>query len=217
MKAAIALILLSLVLVGASATLEPFHLGPDGTYPFLSVAQEDSKAYYAARTQALTPKYRLQDYGITSLTLGLALAFVSWRPLKAPGSRVGFIAIAVVAPLLTTLGFVFDLIQGQARWEFPPWADSLGIPLMGVPGLLLVGLLWAFAHFILLAGVPRRYGIPISISAIRRAHPWLLVVCLLTVLLVTAKGAEGAYWYAFPGAVWLYYYASISAVRQHDA
>ena len=88
---------------------------------------------------------------------------------------------------------------------------------MGVPVLLIAALVWAFAHFILLAGVSRRPGVPISLIAIRRSHPWLLIISVLTALLVLAMGAEGAYWYAIPGAVWLYFYASISAVRRHDA
>jgi len=217
MKVAFALIVLSLALLGFSASLEPFNRSADGSYPFHSVAQGDSQAYYAARTQALTPKYRLQDYGTTMLALGLAVAALSRRPVKAPGSRLGFIGVAVVAPVLTVVGFVFDLVQGQSRGEFPPWADSLGIPLMGVPVMLIPGLVWAFAHFVLLAGVPRRSSVPLSFAAIRHGNPWLLIVSSLTVLLIVGMAIDGAYWYAVPGALWLYFYASIAAVRRHDA
>ena len=198
-------------------SLEPFNRTTDGSYPFHSVAQGDSQAYYAARTRALTPKYRLQDYGATILTFGLVVAMLSWRPIKAPGSRLGFIGVAVAAPTLTVVGFVFDLVQGQSRWEFPPWADSLGIPLMGVPVMLVVGLLWALAHFLFIAGLPRSAGVPLSYAAIRRGNRWLLVVCSLTALLIVGVVVDGAYWYAVPGALWLYFYASISAVRRHDA
>ena len=97
--------------------------------------------------------------------------------------------------------------------EFPPWADSLGIPLMGAPLLLVMGLVWALGHFILLAGVPRSAGVPLSILSIRRGHPWLVTMCALTALLILAMVTEGAYWYAAPGALWLYFYASIAAVR----
>ena len=217
MKTALALIVLSLALLGFSASLEPFTRSPDGSYPFHGVAQGDSQAYYAARTQALTPKYRLQDYGATMLALGLAVAALSCRQVNAPRSRLGFVGVAVVAPLLTAVGFVFDLVQGQSRWEFPPWADSLGIPLMGVPVMLVMGLVWAFAHLLFLAGVPSRAGVALSYAAIRHGSPWLLVVSSLTALLIVAMAIDGAYWYAVPGALWLYFYASISAVRRHDA
>jgi hypothetical protein len=217
MKSALSLIVLSLALLGFSISLEPFTTSPDGTYPFHGVAQGDSQAYHAARGQALTPKYRLQDYGATVLVLGLVVAILRWRPLNAPGSKLGFISLAVIAPTLTAVGFVFDLVQGQSRWEFPPWADSLGIPLMGVPVMLLLGLAWAFAHFIFLAGVPRRAGVPISYIAVRQGNPWLHVICCLTALLILGMIFDGAYWYAVPGMLWLYFYASISAVRRHDA
>lgn len=217
MKTALSLIALSLALLGFSISLEPFTQNPDGSYPFHSVTEGDSQAYYAARDQALTPKYQLQDYGATILVLGLVVAILSWHPAKAPRSTLGFIGLAVIAPILTVAGFVFDLVQGQSRWEFPPWADSLGIPLMGVPVMLLLGLVWAFAHFILLAGVPRRAGVPISYAAVRQGNLWLLVICCLTALLILAMVADGAYWYAVPGMLWLYFYASIAAVRRYDA
>jgi len=151
------------------------------------------------------------------LALGLIVGMLSWRPLKAPGSGFGFFALAIAAPVLTVLGFVFDLFQGYARWEFPPWADSLGIPLMGVPVLLVAGLVWALAHLALLAGVPRRADVLVSFNSVRRGNLWLLIVCGLTTLLVVGMGIDGAYWYAIPGVLWLYFYASISAVRRHDA
>lgn len=217
MKAALSLIVLSLVLLGFSISMDPFTTGIDGTYPFHSVVQGDSQAYFEARTKALTPKYRLQDYGATMLLLGLFVAILSWRPITAPRSKMGFIGMAIVAPTLTAGALVFDLVQGQARWEFPPWADSLGIPFMGVPILMIVGLVWSFAHFILLAGVPRRAQVAISYSAVRQGNAWLLVVSTLTALLIVGMVFEGAYWYAVPGMVWLYFYASIAAVRRHDA
>lgn len=217
MKSALALIALSLLLLGLSMSMEPFTKGEDGSYPFHSVAQGDSQAYHEARRQALTPKYRLQDYGGTIMAFALVVALLSWRPLKAPATRLGFVVIALMAPTLTGVGFVFDLMQGQSRWEFPPWADSLGIPLMGVPVLLFVGVAWALAHFMFLAGVPRRSGVIISYRAVRRGNLWLLVVSVVTALLVIGTSIEGAYWYAVPGLLWLYFYASISAARQDDA
>ena len=216
MKAALSLIVLSLALFGFSMSMEPFITNPDGTYPFHYVPQGDSQAYFAARTEALTPKYKLQDYGATILVLGLVTAMLSWRPITAPASRLGFIGIAIIAPTLTAIGFVFDLVQGHARWEFPHWADSLGIPLVGVPALLILGLVWSFSHFILLAGVPLRAGVPISYIAVRQGNLWLLALCGLTALLIIAMVLDGAYWYTIPSMLWLYFYASISAVRRYD-
>jgi hypothetical protein len=218
MRIALALFVLSLALIGASVELEPFRPTADGVRWMDRVVNEDTQAYYIAREEALTPKFRLQDFGITVLVCAIALAAATrWSP-RAPKSRAGFVSLAVAAPLLTASALVFDLVQGQFRWEFPPWADSLGIPLMGVPVLLVAGLVWAFGHFSLLAGVPLRSEISLSLMAVRRAHIWLRTVCLITTVLILAEGAGGAYWYVLPGAVWLYFYASIAAVRsgRHD-
>lgn len=213
MKISLALFVVSLALIGDSLSMEPFHLAADGSYPMFNVSEGDSQAYFLAREQALTGKFALQDYGVTLVVCSLVLAAFKWRPFKAPHSLRGFLAIAVAAPVLTVGALAFDLIQGQARWEFPSWADSLGIPLMGIPVLLVAGLVWAFSYFILLAGVPRRTDVYLSLMAIRRSHLWLLFVFVLTALLVIGMAAQGAWWYVIPGAIWLYFYASIAAVR----
>lgn len=213
MKAVLALLVLSLALIGISLPMAPFNLAADGSYPMFGVPEGNSEAYSLAREQALTAKFNLQDYGITLLFFALAFAAFNWRAFKAPQSSLGFLGIAIFAPALSVGALIFDLVQGQARREFPPWADSLGIPLMGVPVLLFAGLIWALAHFVLLAGVPRQHGAPISLSAIQRGHGWLVVMCALTALLTFCAGAAGAHWYAIPGALWFYFYASIAAVR----
>lgn len=214
MKAALALLVLSFALIGVSVPMAPFQLESDGSLAMLSVPEGDSEAYFIARDQAVTAKFKLQDYGVTLMACALALAAICWRPFKAPSSRLGFVMLAAAAPFLTVVGYVFDLAQAQARREFPPWGDSLGIPLMGVPVMFVAGLAWAFAHFLLLAGVPQRAGVVLSLSAIRRGHPWLLIVSALTAILIAVMVAGGAYSYAIPGSIWLYYYAAIAAVRQ---
>jgi hypothetical protein len=214
MKAALALLVLSLILIGASVPMAPFKLGENGSLPMQSVPYENSEAYFVAWSQAVTTKFKLQDYGVTLLAYALSLAAFCWRPFKAPPSRLGFVILAAAAPFLTVFGYIFDLMQAQARMEFPPWGDSLGIPLMGIPVILFAGLLWAFAHFSLLAGIPQRAGLALSLSAIHRSHPWLLIVSTLTAILSAIAAAEGAYWYVIPGSIWLYYYAAIAAVRQ---
>jgi len=214
MKAAFVLIVLSLALLGTSVTVPPFRLEADGSLPMLNVAEGDSEAYFSTWEQAVTAKFRLQDYGVTLLTFAVLLAVISRRSLKAPSSRLSFVILAALAPFLTVIGYAFDLMQAQTRWEFPPWGDSLGIPIMGVPVMFVAGLAWALSHFILLAGIPQRAGVCISFSAIRQGHRWLLAVSALTAILIAIAAAEGAYCYTIPGLVWLYFYAAIAAVRQ---
>lgn len=213
MKTAIALFILSFVLIGTSLSLAPFQAAPGSDCPMFGAQDGDSLAYSRARERALTSKFGLQDYGLTLLFCASVLAACKRRPFKAPRSVAGFFTLAVLAPALSVAALLFDLVQGQTRCEFPPWADSLGIPLMGAPVLLIAGLAWSFVHFTLLAGVRRHDAAPLSLTAIRRGHPWVLVVSLITALFLISVLAEGAYWYVIPAAAWLWYYASIAAVR----
>ncbi|WIV99233.1 hypothetical protein [Kinneretia aquatilis] len=215
MRAVLAFVGLSLAMIVAALFMKPFRVAPDASYPMFGVPDGDSRAYARAREESLTAKFSLQDYGVTLLLSTLMFAAFKRRPFTAPKTSLGFVALAVAAPLLTACALVFDLVQAQARWEFPPWGDSLGPALLGAPMLLMAGLAWAFGHFIWLAGVPRRAGVSLSFLAIRRSHPWLLGVVAVTALFVVGAIAEGAYWYALPGAVWLYFFASIAALRLH--
>lgn len=212
MKIAAAILIAAIWLLVASFRMEPFvDSGWSG-----SVQHGDSNAYFEAREKALTPKYRLQDYGVTLVFVGTAVGLLSRkRGVPAPATKFGFTLVAFAAPMLTVAGFVFDLLLGSVRQEFPPWADSLGIPLAGVPVIAAVLLVWSLAHLTYLSGVKKRSNVRLSLAALRGGNKWLLFVAAITVLFIVWSAAEGAYYIAVPGAVWLYYYVSIIAVRGH--
>ena len=211
----LALFALAFALLGASAMLEPFHLAADGSLPMVNVPDLDSEAYFSAREQAVTAKFKLQDYGVTVLIAAVLLAAIRSHGLRAPSSRLGFVMIAFLAPTLYCGGVILELYQANfTRLEFPPWADSLGIPLMGVPPIAVVGLVWSFSHLVLLRGAPKRSAVELSLSAVRSSHWWLLTVSILTAIYIAVMAALGEYLYAVPGLVWLYFYAAIAAVRQ---
>lgn len=213
MKAAALILLAAIGLLFASSQMPPFATTSSGDWS-ASVPEGDSKAYHEARAKALTPKYWLQDYGFTLAIVAVVVAVLCRkRGLSAPGSRAGFAVVALAAPLLTAAGLAFDLFQGFERREFPPWADSLGIPLAGVPVITLALLIWSCAHFVFLTGITKRPNVGLSLAALRGGNKWLLFVAAATALLVAMLVADGAYYMAVPGALWLYYYCSISAVR----
>lgn len=101
----------------------------------------------------------------------------------------------------------------MTRDEFPSWADSLGIPIMGVPIQFVILLLWAMAHLgFLKSGYLGRTPLKYALS--RHANWWLLFVSSVTLLLTALLVVEGGYLYAVPGCVWLYFYLSLAAGRR---
>ncbi|CAA0106467.1 Uncharacterised protein [Halioglobus japonicus] len=213
MKLLTLFIIIGIALVGYSLMLEPFTDIDLFMQKYTAMGPGQSDEFFAMRQELLSPKYRIQDIGL-SIFLTSALLAVSLKlgkgTIKSPNGKLWLVSLGVALPLITVAGFVFDLIQGMYRYEFPHWADSLGIPLMGVPIQLGILFFWSMAHL----GLVKNFNSKSLNTAISlKLNPWLIVVALITLLLVGLMLFEGAYWYAVPGAMWLYYYLSIGASR----
>ena len=118
--------------------------------------------------------------------------------------------MSLLLTVITAGGFVFDVLQDFYRNEFPYWADSLGIPLAGVPVILIVLFVWSVAHLIFAKNVTVQ---PLVSAISIKLNPWLMFVSGATFLIVLLSLWHGQYWYAFPGTLWLYYYLSIGVNR----
>lgn len=100
-----------------------------------------SKKYWEIRESQLTAKYPLQDYGMTCLILSFFLfvsrfalsvrSFSDMRKIKTPTNFYKIVLVGVSSFLLFYFCAVSSLFLDASRDEFPPWADSLGIPLGG--------------------------------------------------------------------------------------
>lgn len=214
MKIAVGLLLIGVAFVAYSFSVPAYTDEKVFMERYMAMSAGQSAEYWKLRDQMLTPKYKLQDYGGTLITAGIGiLALTRKDRIRAPKSRLAVVALALVAPFVSVGAFVFDLLQGHRRGEFPRWADSLGIPLMGVPVQLVVMLLWAITH---LAFLRNAYSpeAPLALALSRQSNKWLLVISSITALLITLCVAVGTYWYAIPGALWLYIYLSLAAGRR---
>jgi hypothetical protein len=215
MKLSAILLLLGVIIIGYAYSLPPYNDEALFMERYMALSEGQSTEYWKLRDEMLTLKFQLQDYGGTLIAIAAGVFIVShkgWRQLKSPSSRATLFGIAFVAPLLTVGAYAFDLFQGYARGEFPHWADSMGIPLMGVPVLLVVLLVWAGAQLAFLRSTYQSASLALAVS--RRSNWWLLSISAITVVLVALCAAVGQYWYAIPGAVWLYYYISLAATRR---
>ncbi len=216
MKLSAILLLIGVALLAYAFSIAPYKNEKLFMERYMAMSDGQSKEFWKLRDEMLTPKYQLQDYGGTVVAVAVGVFLVSrkgWRQIKSPKFRATLFWLAFVAPFLTVSAYVFDLMQGFDRGEFPHWADSMAIPLMGVPVLLVVLLVWSAAHL----GFLRRDYQPatsLALAVSLKANWWLLFVSAVTALFVVACASSGEYWYAIPGVLWLYFYLSLGAVRR---
>lgn len=220
MKLSAILLLVGVAILGYAYPMAPYTDEALFMERYMALSVGQSAVYSQLRDGMLTPKFQLQDYGCTLIAFAAGAFLVSrkgWRNLKSPHSRAALLTVAIAAPILTIGAYIFDLFLGFERGEFPHWADSMGIPLMGAPVLLFFLLAWAGAHLVFLRSPCRPALLSQAISL--KANWWLLSVAAITAVLVLLCVSVGQYWYAIPGTVWLYFYISLAAARRlnHDA
>jgi hypothetical protein len=220
MKLSAILLLAGVTILGYAYSIAPYKDEALFMERYMALSNEQSNEYWKLRGEMLTPKFQLQDYGGTLVALSIGVLLVSrkgWRNFKSPKSRATLIGLAFTAPLLTVGAYAFDLLQGFARGEFPHWADSMAVALMGVPVSLTILLAWSGAHLAFLRGPYHSELLSHALS--RQANWWLLAVASIAAVLAALSAAVGQYWYAIPGVVWLYFYISLAASRRstHDA
>lgn len=181
-----------------------------------AIDPRDSSIYFKVRRELLTPKYILIDHGIQAFLIGVLLLFIHYRfngKLYAVSSHKSTITLAIILPFFTVASFLFDLLQGQARWEFPPWADSIAIPLLGLPITLII-LLIVSALVMLFSKRSKTDLLEIREAFHPRINP-ILAIFLLAVIALTALSVyEGKYWFSVPTLLWAYYIGSVAAQRK---
>lgn len=218
MKFAVVLLLAGLGLLAYSLSLAPYRDESAFMERYMRLSSGQSEEYGKLRNEMLTPKYGTQDYGVTLLLAAVLVALLNRKrgaPLATPSSRKSLGVLALALPVLTVSGFVFDLLQGFRRGEFPHWADSMSIPLMGAPVALILLLVWALAHLGMFGG-RYRGRVPIAHALSRESSWWLLFVSAATAVLILLFAFDGIYWYVVPGLLWLYFYLCLAAERRAD-
>jgi len=209
------LALLGIGLLAYSLTLAPYKDEQAFMKQYLAMHSGQSQEYFALRDAQLTLKYPLQDFGIQVLISAILLALLARQGrirINSFRSRAMAASTAALLPILCVGGYVFDLLQAFDRGEFPHWADSMGIPLMGAPVLLVFLWFWAFANMALMSG-KFQSGTPVKSAFQWRKNWWLLLNAVLWLLVAGLTAAYGQYWYAMPAMAWLYFFLSIGASR----
>lgn len=180
-------------------------------YMELTGEEGDSEKFYKLREEYLTPKFDFENYGITSIILGLGILTISLiglNRLRTPSKKIWIVIIGIIAALITNVGYVGDLFLEMSRDSYPHWADSLGIPLMGVPFLIIISLGWVGLNLI---GIKGDFKTGVLIFPIRHdnLNLWYTIILALTIIITLWTILDGYFWQVVSGFLWIYFYLSI--------
>jgi hypothetical protein len=210
----LAIVLLGITLLGYSFTLDRYtdvNAYNERYFSINSSSSDASEQFAALRDEYLTSKFALENYGLTTLILGVIAMIVGgigYKRIKTPSKRIWLILIGLCASVLVCLASVGEIYLGLYRDSYPHWADSIGIALFTAPFLLLVFLLWTG---IMLIWMQRPFisGVVLFPLNIRNSNKFLLIVLILTTIILLYLIVTGSFWMIIPGAFWIYFYISI--------
>jgi hypothetical protein len=168
-------------------------------------------AYRNLRQEMLTPKFKLQDYGISLLILSmgvlLSLRRGRFEP-TTPKSRGTLIFLAFSLPFISGICHVFDLLQDSSRQELSPWANTIDTPAIAALFQLMVLMILSVSHLVFLcSGFHPQVPLRKIISG--RKNWWLLSAATVTALFTVPSVLRGEYWYGLSGCLWIYFYLSL--------
>jgi len=203
-----------------SITLEPFTNRTEFLEQTSLIIEDENRfqLFHELRTSYLTPKYALENYGLILIILGsfwLILIPRQWKYFKTPNHKSSIVFIGVLAVLLTIGGFVGDLFLEMARDRYPPWSDSIGIPLMSTPVIFLIFSLWLGINLIGLKS-PFKTSVSITKFNLRSTNYWYLMLIVLTILVTLSLIIEGDFWWTAAGLMWIYFYLTLMLGRQKE-
>ena len=167
-----------------------------------------SSEYRELRRRFLTPGIAYQDYGLTLAIAGLSLPWVvGWRDIvrKLPDRKATIFWFGIAAALFTVSTETATLFLDQAREEFPWWADSIIIPLMGMPVVFVALCGWAGAHSLMATDVP-------SVGA-KIIGAWVSCLVIFSAAYLGYSIFAGEFWALGHASLWLGFYVAIWRTR----
>ena len=216
----ILLLIVGFGLIGYALPLEPYT-DKDAFYEEMYALYEHenkSQAYFELRESYLTPKYTLENYALIAITLGLYILILipkNWRDFKTPKSKIAMVSIGVLAVLFSIVSYVGSLYLDAIRDAFPPWADSLGIPLMSAPFLFCLFSGWFAINLIGLIA-PFRTAVSITEFRFKKANYWYLALIGISVFFLFYCIYYNDFWGTATNMMWIYFYLSLFLGRMKE-
>lgn len=118
--------------------------------------QEASNKYFKIYNDQLTNKFRIQNYSFWIIILfSSILLFIKFLTsnnyIRTPKKWIVILFIGFIATIITSLSFIFALFLEYNRLKYPPWADSLGISILGIFPLFIFWILISFFYYLLIS------------------------------------------------------------------
>jgi hypothetical protein len=216
-KVLMPILALGCTLLFASSKMDPYKDPEKFRTEYSKMKSGDSEKYFKLRDELVSSKYAYMDHGISLIMVAFLLLIAKYSRLfsHAPKTRIGLVILGIFLPFLTVVGYAFDLIQGESRQEFPHWADSLGIPLMGVPVMLLFLLVLALAMY----GHVHKDFLPrtsLRLAFKKDGEKGHFVLAGPAGLVAFCSFVYGQYWYWLPAAGWAYYFLSLGSIQKRE-
>jgi len=208
---------LSLTIVSFSCDRYSDERAFNEKYMEIDSDENASEQFFELRNEYLSSKDDYFDYGITFVICALIillLSVVASRGIRTPNKRWIIVSIGLLAAITTTMSYVIDLFIQMSRGSYPHWADSLGIPLSGAFGTLIVLLVWVGLNSIGLMK-PFRTSVLISPMNIAKANRLYMVIAVLSLIIAIWTIASGLFLDIIPDLLWVYFYMSILLGRGH--
>jgi hypothetical protein len=213
---AVVLLCIGSSLIAYSSNLSPYKDEKAFSHRYRQMNSAHRKEFNELRAEFVTPKFALQDRGVTAVLLALGVFLTSRfnvKQLPAPKSRAAFVTLSVLIPFTTVIASMFHLVLGDERGEVPGWDDSTGHGMMGMPFVFVALFFWAFVHLGFLRSEPNA-RVPLALAFSRQANLWLKILSTLAVGVIGISIWHGCYWYFLSGLLWLYFYLSLAARRE---
>lgn len=122
MKVAAILLVVGAALLSYALTLSPYKNEALFMERYMAMSAGQSEDYWKLRDEMLTPKFQLEDYGMTLVAIVLAVVLIARKgriQVRSPSSRTTFVGLSILLPFLTVGGYIFDLFHAYDRREFP--------------------------------------------------------------------------------------------------
>ena len=172
---------------------------------------EASKKHYPLFEKYKTSKFEIMDIGLSGIVFGIIvimIGFLGGINIELHPSRRKVLLMTLLASLLSIIGDYFNIVIAVHRFEYPHWADSVGIPFQGIPLLFLFRITWGGLHSLII----RKQNFPklklIDLSN-HKANKWIIFLILVELLLLFLCIIQGGYYYLPSSIIWLSIYLMI--------